>query len=361
MSEEHKKALITAGGTGGHVFPAIAVAEQLKRAGYELIWVGTKKGIEASLVTQDSDIHFVTVPASGLRGGSLLSKVKAVFGLFCSVIILVKLLWKEKPEFVLGMGGYVTAPVGLAAWFLRIPLVIHEQNAILGMVNRYLAPLAKKRLEGIGGAFPTQYSSTLVGNPARADLVKKCTGDRVEKNLSGCRILVMGGSQGAMRLNQVVIEAMALPGLCQLNWWLQTGKQHFDSVQSQLPKHVTDNRCDAFITDICAAYEWADLVICRAGAMTVSELMVAGKASILIPYPYAVDNHQQKNAEKLAEVGAAIVVSEADLTAHRLERIVKSLLEESDKLREMGSMARTLAILNSAEQVAQECIRVNYA
>lgn len=357
----NKKAIITAGGTGGHVFPALAVAKELKQASYEILWVGTKKGIEARLLEQHPDIAFVTVPASGLRGRSAFSKAKALLGMLWSLVILIKLLWKEKPAFVLGMGGYVTAPVGLAAKLLRIPLVIHEQNAIMGMVNRYLAPLAKQRLEGIPGAFPEKYRSMMVGNPVRAELIKAESNLDDSSKLSGYNILVMGGSQGAKHLNQVVLEAMEQPFLAQLNWLHQTGKRHYESIVRQYPENDPKKQCVAFIDDMVKAYNWADIVICRAGAMTVSELMVAGKASILVPYPHAVDNHQMKNAQKLEEVGAAVVISESELTAPGLERIVKALLEERDKITTMGKAARGLAIYNSAEQVAQECIRVSHA
>ena len=278
--------LLMAGGTGGHVFPALAIAEALRAQDIPVAWIGTEKGLEARVVpAAQIPIYYLSI--QGVRGKGVLSLVVAPFRILRAIMQAMKILRKLKPSAVVGMGGFVTGPAGIAAWLLRIPVIVHEQNAIAGLTNRWLARIAAQVLEAFPDTFPKNYHAVYTGNPLRNSITQ------IHKNQSDKKetfnILIVGGSLGAKALNEML--PLALNSLEQpIAVWHQTGKNNADSTAeayhlAKYPVNVVE-----FIENMAEAYEWADLVICRAGALTVSELAQAGVPSILVPFPYAVDD-----------------------------------------------------------------------
>ena len=349
--------LIMAGGTGGHVFPALAVADRLKDKGISVEWLGTKKGIEARVVVDAGyKIHWLSI--SGLRGKNTLSLVFAPFKLARACIQALWVMLKVRPSVVLGMGGFASGPGGLMAYLCRRPLMVHEQNAIPGMTNTLLAKMAGTVMESFPGSFSISKPVQLVGNPVRVDIMKIT---EPEKRLIGrennLNILVVGGSLGAAILNNTVPEMMSLLNDGQkIKVWHQTGKNNYQNAVDSYKKFNAEARIDAFIENMAEAYEWADIVICRAGAMTVSELAIAGVASVLVPYPFAVDDHQTANAKYLSEEGAAVLLPQNELTAESLKKIVLSFTRE--KILKMSNAAKQCAKPEASETVAQLCMQV---
>ncbi len=356
--------LLMAGGTGGHVFPALAVADELRGRGVEVSWLGTRHGLEAEVVPQAGyPIDFVDI--AGLRGKGVVSLLAAPFRLLRALRESLAVMRRRRPAAVLGMGGFVTGPGGLAAWLTRRPLLIHEQNARAGLTNRLLTPLASRVME----AFPGTLRGALhTGNPLRGDFLATDF-DAAEPHEGVLRLLVVGGSLGAVRLNQVVPEALALlargdsdaSGLvlstgARVEVWHQTGHRNIEQARAAYREAGIEARVDAFIDDMAEAYRWADLVLCRAGAMTVAELAAAGTASILVPYPHAVDDHQSANARYLADGGAALLVPQQELSARRLVQLLQEL--DAGRLREMGAEARRLALPGATVRVAEQCLEV---
>ena len=349
--------LIMAGGTGGHVFPALAVADELRARGVPIVWLGTRNGIEARLVKQAGyQIEWLSI--TGLRGKSAMTLLLAPFKLIVACAQAFRVLWQRKPGVVLGMGGFASGPGGLVAWLMRRPLVIHEQNAIAGLTNRVLARFADDVLE----AFPQTFNrkTMTVGNPVRREIQQLSDPkQRIGSHTDALRILVIGGSLGAVRLNEVIPEALALLAAdAKPDVRHQTGAANLEATREAYRRHAVDARIEAFIEDMAAAYGWADLVICRAGAMTVFELAAAGVGSILVPYPYAVDDHQTANARYLADEGAAIIRQQHELSAAWLSQTVTRLTQQRDALIKMALAARQLAKPQAASLVADRCMEL---
>ncbi len=347
--------LIMAGGTGGHVFPALAVAEELRRHGVPVVWLGTRAGIEARLVAQAGfPIEWLSI--KGLRGKNMASLLLAPFRLMIACLQAMAVLRRRRPCAVLGMGGFAAGPGGLMAWLLRRPLLIHEQNAIAGLTNRLLAKLTTRRFEAFPGALGK--AAEQVGNPVRRDIIALAAPEQRLANRTGAmRVLIVGGSLGAVRLNQVVPAAIAKMRVeLRPEVQHQAGANTLDNTRALYQASNIDARVDAFIDDMAAAYAWADLVICRAGAMTVFELAAAGVASVLIPYPHAVDDHQTANANWLVQRGAAVLRQQSELDSDWLCEILTQLSQQRERLVSMACAARALARPDAARVVAERCL-----
>lgn len=354
-----KHVLITAGGTGGHVFPALAVAEVLKDAGWRVSWLGTSDRIEAKVVPE-AGYDFSGVEQNALRGKGILGWLIAPFRLTSAVIKMRRFLALKKPDVVLGFGGYTAGPVGLAAKLKGIPLVIHEQNAVAGMTNKLLAPLSKRVLLGFSSARAQLKKGEWVGNPVREAITNLGFTD-VPLATTKLNVLVVGGSLGAQHLNHVLPQALCDWKGMDIDICHQTGKNKHEEVteryqameSGKVKAHVVE-----FIDDMKTAYVNAQLVICRAGALTCSELACVGRASVLVPYPYAVDNHQFKNAQELAKVGSAQVIEQKQFTVEHVREVLETLAAQPSLLKEMGEKARAVSEPEAAKKVAEVCAQV---
>ena len=349
--------VVMAGGTGGHVFPALAVADELRARGVEVSWLGTRLGLEADVVPRAGfPIDYVQV--TGLRGKGVLSLLAAPFKVMLALWQSLSILHRRQPSAVLGMGGFVTGPGGLAAWLRRCPLLIHEQNARAGLTNRLLAPLARRVMEAFPDTFAPSAKVLRTGNPLRKsftdDVAHEAQTDRADRAL---RLLVIGGSLGAVRLNEVVPAALAaMPAAQRPEVWHQAGKRNIATARDTYAAAGIEARLEPFIDDMAAAYRWADVVLCRAGAMTIAELAAAGVPSILVPFPFAVDDHQTANARYLSAQQAAVLLPQPQLTAERLGEILLSLTPTT--LKAMAEAARKLALLDATTQVVEQCLAV---
>jgi UDP-N-acetylglucosamine--N-acetylmuramyl-(pentapeptide) pyrophosphoryl-undecaprenol N-acetylglucosamine transferase len=349
--------MIVAGGTGGHVFPGLAVARVLRDRARAVVWMGTHKGLEARLVPQAGiEIEWITV--SGLRGRGVLAWLAAPFRLALAIGQALAALHRRRPAAVLGMGGFVSGPGGLAAWLTGRPLLIHEQNATAGTANRLLARLTRHVFEGFPGSFPARCRARPIGNPVRASIADlPAPAERfAARATQRKRVLVIGGSQGARTLNEIVPAALAELRALDLEIWHQAGAE-LDATRAHYAGIDRSVRIDAFIDDMAQAYAWADLVVCRAGALTVAELAAAGLGAVLIPYPYAIDDHQHKNALSFAANGAGIVILEAELSAARLAAELARALDGAMPLR-MAELAREQAHPAAAQELAAACIEL---
>ena len=345
-----KKLLVMAGGTGGHVFPGIAVAHHLMKQGWQVRWLGTADRMEAHLVPENGiEIDFIQI--SGLRGKGKMALLKAPYKILKAVLQDRKILKNYRPDVVLGMGGYVSGPGGIAAKSLGIPVVLHEQNGIAGLTNKYLAKIATKVLQAFPTAFP---NAEVVGNPVRSDLLTIEEPSKRFKNRQGpIRILVMGGSQGAKVINTIVPQVISK---LSNNFvvWHQTGKGMLDDViKSYQNCDMTNNQVTEFITDVKDAYSWADIVICRSGALTVSEIEVVGIGAIFVPFMHK-DRQQFWNAKSLADIDAAKIIEQQDFNVNSLYQSLSNLSRED--LVEMAVKAKSLSIINSTERVAETLI-----
>jgi UDP-N-acetylglucosamine--N-acetylmuramyl-(pentapeptide) pyrophosphoryl-undecaprenol N-acetylglucosamine transferase len=345
-----------AGGTGGHVFPALAVAEYLRAQGWHVSWLGTQQGLESRVVpAHDIAIDWLTV--SGVRGKGLMSKLSAVSKLLRACWQAVRILRQRQPDVVLGMGGFVAAPGGFMAKLLGIPLIIHEQNRVVGTTNRLLARLANQVLEAFPHSFPLKAGAICTGNPLRQAFQTALVTPRIATQ--HFNIFVFGGSQGAQKLNENVPAGIALFARHQptINVLVkhQTGTAMAERVTQHYQQLSVVAEVSAFIEDMVTAYQWADVVICRAGAMTISEVAAMGIPAIFIPLPSAIDDHQTANARYLTDAQAGILVQQADLTAEKLACQLR--LIQAD-LTHMSVAARQAARLNATETVAQHCIRI---
>lgn len=352
-----KSVVVMAGGTGGHVFPALAVAEDLRSRGVKIHWLGTRNGIEAELVpARDFPITYLDV--SGVRGQGFKRLLLAPFKLVVAVIAAMRLLRSVQADAVIGLGGYVTGPGGVAAKLLGKPLLIHEQNAVAGFTNRLLSRLALRVLEAFPGTFAPAAKVSCVGNPVRSEIsALPVPVMRYAGHEGVLRVLVLGGSQGAVALNALVPEALAM--LLQthaLDIRHQAGKKNLEKATAKYRELGVEAQVLPFIDDMAAMYGWADLVICRSGALTVSEIAAAGVASVLIPYPYAVDDHQTANGKFLSEAGAARLFRQQDLTAEKLAAELTPLLAR-ETLLQMATAARALAKPEATDTVALACLR----
>lgn len=354
VGQTNKTVMIVAGGTGGHVFPGIAVANALKQQNCKVIWLGTKRGLDASLVPKQG-IEFHSISMVALRGKNLLHQLTIPFRLAKSIYQALIVILKTKPDTILGMGGYVTAPAGIAAWILRKKLIIHEQNAIAGMANRYLSKIANKVLEAFPDTFTKTSSVLTVGNPVRKEIVDLPAPEQRFANREGkLKVLVIGGSLGAQAINFAMpLVLSALQSKIQLRH--QTGKSNFEMTRVEYEKLNLNVDVSEFIDDMADAYGWADIVICRAGALTVSELAAAGLASILIPLPIAVDDHQTANAHYLTKQQAGILVPQRELTPEKLIELLVNFHQDRPLLLLMAKAARHLAMPDAANKVTANC------
>ena len=348
--------MIMAGGTGGHIFPAMAVAESLMRRNVPVVWLGSRGGMETRLVPARG-IPLVELTISGLRGNGLKTLLLAPFKLVLALSQAIKAQLAYKPQAVLGLGGFASGPGGLAAWILRTPLYIHEQNSIPGLTNRWLARLSRCVMQAFPSSFEHAGLTPLtVGNPVREDILNVADPKaRLSSHTGAIRILIVGGSLGALKLNQVVPKTLAACGE-KLEIWHQTGKPHLDATETIYRQLNQPARIEAFIENMSEAYGWADLVIGRAGALTISELSQVGVGSVLIPYPHAVDDHQTANAGNLVSRGAARMLPDAELSIHSLSKVLSGLLSDRPRLIEMGVAATSLRRPDAAEMVARICL-----
>ncbi|WP_420427280.1 undecaprenyldiphospho-muramoylpentapeptide beta-N-acetylglucosaminyltransferase [Algiphilus sp.] len=347
------KVLIMAGGTGGHVFPALAVAELLRAERHEVEWMGTAAGLEARVVPQHG-IPLRTIDVRGLRGTGWRRLVVAPFAVLRAILQALTIVRRMQPAVVLGMGGFAAGPGGIAAWLLRRPLVIHEQNAAAGMTNRLLARFARRVLQAFPNALP---GATSVGNPVRAAFTALPFPEQRFADRDGpLRLLVVGGSQGARALNERVPQALALGAPGHFEVWHQGGRT-VEVAQQAYTEAGLAARVDAFIDDMAAAYAWADVVVCRAGAMTVAELAAAGVGAILVPFPAAVDDHQTRNGQHLVDRNAAVLIQEAVLTPQRLAETLQDI-GNRDRLLQMAQAARAAAMPDSGQRIASACLEV---
>lgn len=331
-----------AGGTGGHIFPALAIAKELKKHQCQVEWLGSKKGMENTIVPKNK-LPLHTVNAVGLRGKNIISLIKAPFQLALATAQVIQVFIKTKPDIALGMGGFASGIGGVIAWIFRVPLFIHEQNAVPGTTNKLLSKLATQTLQAFDGAFDVSVQALSVGNPVAFKVSNSHT------NNKKLNLLIVGGSLGSKPINEVVTQ-LNIP----INIWHQTGQLHFDQVQSQYGKKSA--KVAAFIDDMAKAYAWADVVLCRAGAMTISELMLSATPSILIPLPHAIDNHQFYNAKILADNNAGILIEQKHLTIQTLEKILLSL--DKEKLESMSNHTLALAKPNAARDIVERLLDI---
>lgn len=349
--------LIMAGGTGGHVYPALAVADYLRDRGVPLYWLGTRQGLE-SRVVPERRYPLLTISIRGLRGNGVVGWLLAPFRLCFAVAQATRHLLRCRPAVVLGMGGFVSGPGGVAAWLLRIPLVIHEQNAVAGLTNRLLAPLARVVLQGFPGSFGNAVDARTTGNPVRAEIGRVAPpAQRLAGREGPIRLLVLGGSQGARALNRRLPLVLANLEGAPLEVLHQSGPQHLEETRQQYAAAgVRNAEVVPYIENMAGAYAWADLVLCRAGALTIAELCVAGVAAILVPYPFAVDDHQTANARHLSGAGGAVLLPEQDLDSGVLAALIAELGADRGKLMGMAERSRSLGHPEAMQAVGDVCL-----
>ena len=349
--------VIMAGGTGGHVFPALAIAERLRARRIDVSWLGTRRGLEAELVPR-AGIEIDWVSVSGLRGNGVMGWLLAPARLLLALVQALAALRRRRPVAVLGMGGFASGPGGVAAWLLAIPLLVHEQNAVAGLTNRLLARFASRVMEAFAGTFPAACGALTTGNPVRPEIAAlPAPAERFAGREGSLRLLVLGGSLGAAALNQTVpVAAGRLPGM--LDILHQTGRAKLEATRATYAESGVTARVEPFIDDMAAAYRWADLVLCRAGALTIAELAAAGIGAVLVPFPHAVDDHQTVNAGHLVEVGAARLLPQAELDAARLANELETLAKDRPRLLAMATAARLAAHPEATGVVAAQCLRV---
>ncbi|WP_198246183.1 undecaprenyldiphospho-muramoylpentapeptide beta-N-acetylglucosaminyltransferase [methane-oxidizing endosymbiont of Gigantopelta aegis] len=346
-----KRIVIMAGGTGGHVFPALAVAKALQQQGWAVSWMGTHKGLESRIVPEQG-IEMDWLSVQGVRGKGTGTKIRAVFKLLKACAEARAVLKQRHPDVVLGMGGFVAAPGGLMSRMLGIPLLIHEQNRVPGTTNRLLKRFACKVMEAFPGSFEASVGALFTGNPLRQDMLRlQGKAPRRLHEQDRFRILVFGGSQGAEVLNQKVPEALA--GFENISVKHQTGAAMLTQVQQHYAKQNTPAEVMAFIDDMAAAYEWADMVICRSGAMTVSEVAAAGLPAIFVPLPHAIDDHQTANARYLCDNNAGVLMPQSEMTIERMRQAIKQIRAD---LLTMSQAARKKARFDATDAVVAQCI-----
>ncbi len=356
--------MIMAGGTGGHVYPALAVAKELISTGHKVFWMGTKSGLEAKIVPQNN-IEIKWISITGLRQNGILGWVFAPLNLLRAVLQALSVLRNKQPQVVLGMGGFVAGPGGVAAKLLGIPLVIHEQNAVAGLTNKILAKFANKVLQAFPGTFDKAQS---VGNPVRKEI------ENIEKPANGngrLKILIVGGSLGALAINEIMPKALAL--FVDKNLpvvWHQTGANKLKATTQDYQQNkinLADGLSELqdggvylteFIQNMDEAYAWADVLICRAGAMTVFEVAASSSAALFVPYPYAVDDHQTANANYLVKAGGGKLIQQSALDPKKLYKIIKSWIDDRESLAKIALTARAKYISDSAGLVANACLEV---
>ena len=346
--------------------PALAVADELRARGAEVFWLGTHSGMEAELVPEVG-IEMEWISITGLRGKGLLGWILAPLRLIKAMFQSLEVILRRRPMAILGMGGFVAGPGGLVSWLLRKPLLIHEQNAIAGLTNRLLARVATKVMEAFPGTFKKSEHVFETGNPVRQEIAAlPQPAQRFAGREGNLRLLVLGGSLGAQALNEMLPQALALmPSEQRPEVWHQAGKRNFDAAQQHYQQHFQSSnvsvRLVPFIADMAEAYGWADVVLCRAGALTVSELAAAGVGAMLVPFPFAVDDHQTANARYLSEHGAALLLPQSELNPTRLKEILIGFMRDCtdhqrNELLQMANKARALARPEAVKQVADFCM-----
>lgn len=352
-----KRFLVMAGGTGGHVFPALATARKLQDKGHEVHWLGSAGGMEERLIGE-TDIPLSTISVSGLRGKGPLALVLAPFRLARALWQALRVVMRVKPDCVIGMGGFVTGPGGMAAWLSRRPLLVHEQNAIAGMTNRILARFAETVMEAFPGSFGPAAITRCTGNPVRTDVAELPEPEqRMDDRKAPRRLLVLGGSLGATAINEKVPAAVALlPEALRPEIRHQCGERNHETALAAYGEAGVNASVEPFIKDMAEAYGWADLVICRAGALTISELCAAGVGALLVPFPHAVDDHQTRNADYMVKAGAALLMPQHKLTESLLADTLADLLANPQRLVDMARAARTLARPDATERVVNYCL-----
>ncbi|WP_262927390.1 undecaprenyldiphospho-muramoylpentapeptide beta-N-acetylglucosaminyltransferase [Phytohalomonas tamaricis] len=357
-----RRALIMAGGTGGHVIPALSLAKALQAHGVEVHWLGTPRGLENTLVPQaELPLHHINVV--GLRGKGVLGWLKAPFRLLRAINQARKIIDKLDPGLVIGMGGFASGPGGLAAWLMKRPLVIHEQNAVAGMTNKMLARFAARVYAAFPSAFPAERGVEVVGNPVRDEIALVGQPPRSAQQMRGrpLRLLVVGGSLGAKALNDCVPQALALlPEDLRPEVRHQAGRDKDAATRERYAAASINAEISAFIDDMAAAYDWADLIVCRSGALTVAELAAAAKPSILVPFPFAVDDHQRTNARYLTDADAARLLPQNEMSAAYLADMLKALLNP-ETLAAMAIRARGKARLDAMDIMAAGCMEIGFA
>jgi UDP-N-acetylglucosamine--N-acetylmuramyl-(pentapeptide) pyrophosphoryl-undecaprenol N-acetylglucosamine transferase len=359
MNDVRAPGLIMAGGTGGHIFPGLAVAAALRARDVPVLWLGAEGGMENRIVPEHR-VELRTLRVKGLRGKGLRRRIAAPWMLARALFGAWRVLRETNPRSVLSMGGYVAGPGGIAAWLQRRPLLVHEQNRIAGFTNRMLAKCAGRVMSGFADAFPAKLHAEWTGNPVRAEIAALPSPAARFADRSGApRLLVLGGSLGARTLNLGLPNALSLiPSDRRPEVRHQCGAAHVEAARAAYARVDVAAQVAPFIADMAAAYAWADLVICRAGALTLAELAAAGLGAILLPFPYAVDDHQTKNAEGFVAVGAAELVQDRDFDASRFSGMLQRLLRDPGKRLAMANAARTLAKPDAADVIAQRCLEV---
>jgi len=348
-----KTIMIMAGGTGGHIFPALSVAHKLRDAGWRVVWLGNPDGMEARLVPQHR-FEMVWVKFAALRGKGILRKLFLPMNLLRGFWQALKAIRQVRPNVVLGMGGYITFPGGMMAALTGVPLVLHEQNSVAGLANKVLAGVADRIVTG----FPEVLKKSVwAGNPVRPEIAAIAPpAERFAGRNDALHLLIIGGSLGAQVLNEVIPQGMALLGENELPQIVhQAGEKHIEALKANYAAVGVQAHCVPFIEDMAGAYEWADLVICRSGALTIAELAAAGVASILVPFPHAVDDHQTGNARFLVNVGGAFLLPQTELTPEAIALIRNY---SRSQLLEMAEKARSLAKPDATEEVANICAEI---
>ena len=348
--------LIMAGGTGGHIFPGIAVAQELLARGIPVLWLGSAGGLETRLVPQ-AGLPIETLAIAGVRGKGLLALLTAPLRILRAVFAAWRVLGRTKPRSALALGGFASGPGGIAAWLRGVPLTVHEQNRVPGATNRILSHFAKKLLCGFDGAFK---HAEWTGNPVRREIAAlPPPRERFAARADALRLLVLGGSQGARALNARVPEALAsMPKDRRPIVRHQCGAKLADAARAAYAIAQVQASVEPFIQDMAAAYAWADLIICRAGALTLAELAAAGVGAVLVPFPSAVDDHQTKNAAAMMQAGAALLLPEGEASAERIAAALGDLLGDRPRLLAMAEAARTLAKPDAAARIADACLQV---
>ncbi|PAV26039.1 undecaprenyldiphospho-muramoylpentapeptide beta-N-acetylglucosaminyltransferase [Tamilnaduibacter salinus] len=357
-----RRFLIMAGGTGGHVFPALATARELQRQGHDVQWLGSRGGMEERLIGQ-TDIPLSLISVSGLRGKGRIALLMAPFRLIRALWQARTVMRAVRPDCVIGMGGFASGPGGVAAWLNGVPLVVHEQNAIAGMTNRWLARFAKTVMEAFPGSFGNEVVTRCTGNPVRADLASLPEpSQRFADRHGALRLLVLGGSLGAKAINETLPKALArMPASDRPEVRHQCGTRNQAEAEQAWKTEGIEVRLEPFIDNMAEAYGWADLVLCRAGALTVAELCAVGLGAILVPFPHAVDDHQAHNSAQMVKAGAAVMIRQHELSPEGLAETLTGLVGDRARVTNMADAARGLARRDAAERVVNYCLEAAHA
>ena len=353
-----RKVLLIAGGTGGHIFPALSVADKLTAINIKVEWLGSHVGMEQKIVGDRYPMHLVSIKA--IRGKGIFKRMSAALLSLSAVIQSLYYIYKLKPDMAIAMGGFVSGPAGIAVWIARKPLLIHEQNAISGYTNRILARFSNTVFQAFPDTFPASIKARTIGNPIRKSIINLTPPEqRYAQRQGPLRLLIVGGSRGARFINNVLLKVLQqYSRLSAIEVWHQTGELDYAVIKEAYQKINVKVNVEPFIDDMLQAYEWADLLICRAGALTVSEVAAAGVASVFIPYAHAVDNHQYYNACYLSKVDAAFTWEQSEFKESSLLELLDRFVDDRDALMKMAMRARKLAITTAAQAVANKCIQI---